>query len=57
MAWTLIPGTPNYMSGCGGFIAVYRGTVRGFGNYWVFRKGAPRTTRNVLSVGGLPNRV
>ena len=61
MLWTPIPGTPDYASGCGEFVAVYKRTGRsGYANYWVFPATLPkakRTMRNAFSVGGLPSGV
>jgi hypothetical protein len=58
IAWARVPGTPDFTSGCGRFIAVYERThSRGFASYRVFRVSLPkyrRTTQNALCVGGLP---
>lgn len=57
--WKLISGTPDYISDNQEYIAVYKDSYRGYGNYWVFPANLPkgkRIMRNALSVGGLPER-
>lgn len=59
--WALIPQSPNYISVCGNYIAVYKYTHRsGYAAYWVFRAYSTpkaRLLKNALSVGGLPSLV
>lgn len=60
VTWKLISNTPDYISDCGEFIAIYRKTVKGYGYYWVFFQDAPkskRTMKNAIAVGGLPEHL
>lgn len=58
VVWTHQPNSPNYVSNCGAYHAVYKRTVRGFGVYWVFHASERRRIQsNALCVGGLPGIV
>lgn len=56
VTWFPLAKTPDYLSECKRFIAVYNRTVGGYANYWVFavRGPRPRVMRNAITVGGLP---
>lgn len=47
MKWKLISGSPNYASECGQYIAVYKHSYGGFGNYWTFRSDLPARERKL----------
>lgn len=49
--------TPNYISDCGNYIAIYRHSYGGLALYWVFAiTEKKRIQKNALVVGGLPDK-
>ena len=60
MTWTLVTGTADYISNDGKYLAIYIGTVRGYGSYMVHLATTPkskRTRRSAFSIGGLPKSI
>lgn len=55
--WTLIKDSPNYLSACGNYIAIYRHSYGGLATYWTFPiTEKKRMQKNAISVGGLPDK-
>jgi len=57
ISWSLIPGSVNYLSGCGNFIATREYSLNGHGVYMVHSSHLSphrRTSSNALAIGGLP---
>ena len=55
LTWHLIPKTPDYISGCGQFVAEYQRTIKGYGCFAVFKVNTLRKKpKDAVAVGGLP---
>ncbi len=56
--WVPIKDSPNYVSDCGKFTAIYKFTARsGYANYWIFFATEKKLIgKNAIGMGGLPTR-
>jgi hypothetical protein len=52
-----VPGSPNYVSRDGNYIATYKHSYGGHATYCVHRTESRKTMNNTLSVGGLPTHI